>query len=133
MYIDGPSWMLGNNKSVVMSGTIPHLMLGKHWNALSYHCVCEAVFGGWVCFEHILGTENPADILMKPLPWFSLKVFVKPLLLWKGDTVDAPSGTSNPEGSDVGPGLTVPDEQLSHGCDLANMSGHAILAVLHGN
>ena len=43
-------------------------------------------------FEHIPGTENPADILTKPLPWFSLKVFVEPLLLWKGDTVEPPSG-----------------------------------------
>ena len=48
----------------------------------------EAVAGGWVRFEHIPGTENPADILTKPSPWFSLKVFVEPLLLWKGDTVE---------------------------------------------
>ena len=54
--------------------------------------------------------ENPADILTKPLPWFSLKIFVKPMLPWKGDTVDTPSGTSNPEGSDAGLDLTVPGE-----------------------
>ena len=34
---------------------------------------------------------------------------------------------------DTGPGSTVPDEQLSHGRDLANVSGHAIPAVLHSN
>ena len=34
---------------------------------------------------------------------------------------------------DVGPGLTVPDEQLSHGCHSSNMSGHAIPAMPHGN
>ena len=34
---------------------------------------------------------------------------------------------------DAGPGLTVPDEHLSHGCDSANMSGHTIPAVLCGN
>ena len=90
--------MFGNNKSVITSGAIPHLMLGKRWNMLSYHRVCEAVAGGWVRFEHILGTENPANVLTKPLPWFSLKVFVKLLLLWKGDTIDAPSGTSDLEG-----------------------------------
>ena len=33
-----------------------------------------------------------------------MKVFVKPLLLWKGDTADVPSGSANPEGSDAGPG-----------------------------
>ena len=47
--------------------------------------------------------------------------------------VDAPLGTSNPEGSDTGPGSTVPDEQLSHGHDSANVSGHAVPAVPHGN
>ena len=82
---------------------------------------------------HIPGAENPADILTKPLPWFSLKIFVKPLLLWKGDTVDTPLGTSLPEGSDVGPGLTVLGEQLSDGRDSANVSGHTIPAVLCGN
>ena len=34
---------------------------------------------------------------------------------------------------DPGPGSTVPDEQLSHGHDSSNMSGHAILAILCGN
>ena len=128
--LDGPLWMFDDNKLVIMSGVIPHSTLGKRWNALSNHCVCEAVAGGWVHFEHIPGAENPADILTKPLPWFSLKVFVEPFLLWKGDTVDAPLGTSNPEGSDAGPGSTVLEEQLSHGLDSSNMSGHAIQAVL---
>ena len=100
---------------------------------MSCHCVREAVSGGWVQFEHIPGTENPADVLTKPLPWFSLKIFVELLLPWKGNTVDAPSGTSDPKGSDVGPGSTVPEEQLSHGRDSSNMSGHAIPAMPFGD
>ena len=52
-------------------------------------------------FEHIPGTENPADIFTKPLPWASLRVFVEPLLFWKGDTARA-TGTST-EGSIEGP------------------------------
>ena len=35
--------------------------------------------------------------------------------------------------NDTGPGLTVPGEQLSHGRDSANMSGHVIPAVLCGD
>ena len=77
--------------------------------------------------------ENLANVLTKPLPWFSLKIFVEPLLLWKGGMADAPLGTSNPEGSDVGLGSTVPEEQLSHGHDLSNKSGHTIPVVLCGN
>ena len=34
---------------------------------------------------------------------------------------------------DTGPGLTVPEEQLSHGRDSSNMSGHTVAAVLHHN
>ena len=34
---------------------------------------------------------------------------------------------------DAGPGLRVPEEPPSHGRDSANVSGHAIPAVLHGN
>ena len=72
--------------------------------------------------------ENPANILKKPLPWFSLNVFVEPLLLWKGDGVDDPSGTSDLEGSDAGPGLTVQDDQLSHEQGTAHVNVHAISA-----
>ena len=94
--------MFGNNESVVTCGAIPHWTLGKHWNTLSHHHVHEAVAGVWLHFQHILGTKNPANILTMSLPWLSLKIFVKPLLPWKGDTVDAPLGTSPPAGSDVG-------------------------------
>lgn len=100
--LDGPAWLFGDNKSVVTSSTIPHSTLAKRWNALSYHKVREAVAGGWLRFEHIPGTENPADILTKPLAWYQMRVFVEPLLFWKGDTNDAPSGSAgsqNPEGS----------------------------------
>ena len=34
---------------------------------------------------------------------------------------------------DAGPGLRVPEEQLSHGRDSSNTSGHAIPAVPHGD
>jgi hypothetical protein len=99
--LDGEAWLFGDNKSVVTSSTIPHSSLGKRWNALSYHKVREAVAGGWLRFEHIAGTENPADILTKPLAWHMMRVFVEPLLMWKGDTLDAPSGSPNPEGSNA--------------------------------
>ena len=87
----------------------------------------------WLCFEHILGTENPANVLMKPLPWVSLKIFVEPLLQWKGNTVDVPLGASHPEGNDVGPGCTVPEGQLSHEQDSAHAIGHTVPTILCGN
>ena len=115
--LDGPAWLFGDNKSVVTSSTIPHSSLSKRWNALSYHKVREAVAGGWLRFEHIPGTENPADILTKPLPWYQLRVFVEPLLMWKGDTNDAPPGSHDPEGSIT---ANEPVTGPSHGLPVRN-------------
>ena len=90
--------MFGDNQSVVTSSTIPHSTLGKRWNALSYHRVGEAVAGGWLRFEHMPGTQNPSDVLTKPLGWNTLGPFVEPMLMWKGET-DETSGNEIPEGS----------------------------------
>ena len=118
--LDGPSWLFGDNKSVVTSSTIPHSTLGKRWNALSYHRVREAIAGGWIRFEHIPGTANPADVLTKALPWAVLRQYIEPLLLWKGDTLDAPSGSSNPEGSITGPAHERPSVSAT-----SDRDGHA--------
>ena len=48
--IDGPSWLFGNNKSVITSSTIPHSTLSKCWNALSYHEVHESIASGIIHF-----------------------------------------------------------------------------------
>ena len=79
-----------------MSSTILHSSLNKHWNALSYHKVHEAVAGGFIQFKHIPTAKNPADILMKSLPWHKAHVHVEPFLFWKGKTVvdTAASGMS---------------------------------------
>ena len=37
--VETHAWLLGDNKSVITSSTIPHSMFGKHHNALAYHCV----------------------------------------------------------------------------------------------
>ena len=51
--INGPSWLFGDNKSVVISSFIPHSGLNKQWNVLSYHKVHESVAAIIVHFEHI--------------------------------------------------------------------------------
>ena len=68
--------------------------------------------------------NDPADVLTEPLPWFTLKTHVEPLLMWKGGTVDAPPGDPNPEGSDTDPGRgmsrVVSQSRVlatNHGCD----------------
>ena len=86
--LDGASWLFGDNQSVVTQSTIPHSVLSKRWNALSYHRVREAIAAGYIRFEHLDGKDNPADILTKNLPHHVAKAFTEPLLFWKGDTAD---------------------------------------------
>ena len=53
--LDGPSWMFGDNQSVVTSSTIPHSSLNKRHNALAYHKIREAIAAGVVDFMHVSG------------------------------------------------------------------------------
>ena len=80
--VEGPSWVFGDNKSVVTSSTIPSSTLKKRWNALSYHRVREAVAAGIINVIHMPGTENPADVLTKFLPHRTLYKLMKDFIFW---------------------------------------------------
>jgi len=84
--LDGPSWMFGDNQSVITSSTIPHSTLSKRWNALSYHRVREAVAAGYVLFHFISSKHNPADIMTKPLGYVHAWPHIDTLLFRKGET-----------------------------------------------
>jgi hypothetical protein len=80
--LEGPSWMFGDNLSVIKSSTIPSSTLKKRHNALAYHRVREAIACKIVKFCHIDGKYNPADVLSKHMSsreWFAL---MKPLIFW---------------------------------------------------
>ena len=53
--LDGPSWMFGDNQSVVTSSTLPHSVLKKRHNMLAYHRVREAIAAVILKFFHISG------------------------------------------------------------------------------
>jgi hypothetical protein len=78
--VEGPSYMFGDNASVITSSTIPHSALGKRHNALSYHRVREAIAAGVLCLFHMDGKHNPADILTKFKPHHEAWPLVQPLL-----------------------------------------------------
>ena len=80
------SYMFGDNKTVVDSGSLPHAKLHKRHTMLSYHRVCEAIASGMVKFFHIPGEINPADILSKHWGHQQIWKQLQPLLFWKGDT-----------------------------------------------
>jgi hypothetical protein len=84
--IDGPSWLFGDNQSVIISSNIPHSSLNKRHNALSYHRVREAIAAEILYFLHMDGKYNPSDILTKFLNWAKFWPLVQPLLFRKGET-----------------------------------------------
>ena len=86
--LDGPSWMFGDNESVVTSSTIPSSTLNKRVAALAYHRVREAIARKIIHFVHIPGKENPADVLTKYVSHAESWPLVEPMLFWKGDTLD---------------------------------------------
>ena len=84
--IDGPSWLLGDNQSVVTSSTIPQSVMAKCHNALSFHRVRAAIATGMMQFCHVSGKENPADVMTKFLPYAVFWPLIKPILFWRGET-----------------------------------------------
>ena len=84
--LDGPTWVFGDNESVIKNSTIPQSVLKKRHSALVYHRDCEACAAGVIYFIHIPGIINVADVLTKFLPWSTLKELVRSILFWKGET-----------------------------------------------
>ena len=95
--IKGKTILFGDNESVVKSSTIPHSVLKKRHCALSYHRVREAIASNMLCFAHLYGEFNPADILSKHWGYQQVWHLMRPILFWVGDTANIPVKT---KGSD---------------------------------
>jgi len=74
----------------VDSSTIPHAKLHKRHQALSFHCIREAIAGAIIRFHHIPGAINPADMLSKHWGFQQTWPQLRPLLFWHGDTSGTP-------------------------------------------
>lgn len=102
--VDGPAYMFGDNKSVVLSSSIPTHGLNKRHNFLSYHRVREclaATHNGKpvLRFFHINGKDNISDVNTKSLPGSEIYRHMKPLLHWV-DRDSNDSSASQQMGSD---------------------------------
>ena len=71
--IESKSYMLGNNRSVVTSATLPHSKLSKRHNIHAYHTVREAISAKIIDFHWIQSEYNPGDMLSKH--WEHNKIF----------------------------------------------------------
>ena len=88
VHVEGPSYMFGDNQTVVNTASEPSGKLHKRHNALAYHKTRYAVAADIIRFYHIKGETNPADILSKHWDYASVWSQLKPLLFWIGDTMD---------------------------------------------
>ncbi len=73
---DGPTLMLGDNKSVVISTAVPSSVLKKKHCSINWHRVREAIASKAVRFAHINAEKNIADVLTKPLDNIKFNHFV---------------------------------------------------------
>ena len=86
--IKGPSFVFGDNESVMNSISLPHGKLHKRHNALSYHRTREDEAAGITRHHHLPGTKNPSDVLSKHWAYSDVWPVLRPLLFWEYDTAD---------------------------------------------
>ena len=65
--MDKPSYVYGDNMSVVTNMSRPELKLKKKLNSICYHAVREAVVMGEALVAHIPTKKNLADLFTKVL------------------------------------------------------------------
>ena len=116
--VETHSWLLGDNQSVITQSTVPSSTLSKRHNALAYHRIRWAVAAGMVKFVKIPGKENAADALTKYLAYCDAYPLLKPILFWRGETLEpgeldyytsepsVPSGEPEPEEHESPAGTT---------------------------
>ena len=81
------AYVFSDNKSVVMSSTIPQSILNKRHNMLSYHRVREAIAAKILEFHWCSSGQNRSDILSKPWDHTKVKDTVRELFDYQGDII----------------------------------------------
>ena len=65
---DGPSYIFGDNQSVLANSSIPSSVLKKKSQSIAYHFVREGLARDEWRVSYINTNENEADLLTKVLP-----------------------------------------------------------------
>ena len=65
---DGPSYIFGDNQSVLANTTIPDSTLKKKSQSIAYHFVREGAARGEWMTAYVNTNENESDLLTKQLP-----------------------------------------------------------------
>ena len=78
--IDGPTMLYGDNRSVILSTTMPSSVLKKKHLSCNYFRIRESIAARSIRFEFVLTHMNYSDVLTKPLAKTLFHRFVKPIL-----------------------------------------------------
>jgi hypothetical protein len=84
--LTGPSYIYGDNMSVIHNTQRPESTLKKKSNAVCYHAVREAVAMGECLTGHVSTNDNPADLCTKLIPGGQKRDHLAGLILY--DIVD---------------------------------------------
>jgi hypothetical protein len=84
--VHGPTFLFGDNGSVVTNSSVPESPLRKRHQALAYHFTREAIAAKVVDFRHLPGTINPSDLLSKHWGYAQVWPMLRTMLFWSGDT-----------------------------------------------
>jgi hypothetical protein len=68
MALSGPTFVYGDNMSVVQNTQRPESVLKKKANSICYHAVRESAAMGESIIGHVPSVDNPADICTKAGP-----------------------------------------------------------------
>ena len=66
--VEGPTYIYGDNQSVLANTTIPDSTLKKKSQSIAYHYVREGVARDEWRTSHVNTHDNEADLLIKQLP-----------------------------------------------------------------
>ena len=66
--VDHPSFISGDNKSVLVNSSVPTSVLQKKSSSISYHFVREGVAAKEWMVIYISTHDNIADLFTKPVP-----------------------------------------------------------------
>ena len=66
--LDEPTYVYGDNISVINNTSRPESVLKKKANSVCYHSIRESVAADEIRTEHIASGDNPADIATKAVP-----------------------------------------------------------------
>ena len=82
--IKSKAYIFGDNKSVVTRSMVPHSLLSKMLNILSYHRVRQAIAAKGLVFHWCDSSQNESDILSKHWEFSKLFHIIRDLFDFKG-------------------------------------------------